>query len=110
MATIQELLSQKEQLSQQVAAIDAQITEHREAARRDVVDKMKAQIAELAITPQELFSSRAHKAPTKNVRGKAPIKYRDPASGSAWSGRGIKPRWLTAALSAGKKIEDFVVS
>lgn len=40
---------------------------------------------------------------------KLEAKYRDVATGSIWTGRGSKPRWLRAALDAGKKIEDFLV-
>lgn len=35
-------------------------------------------------------------------------KYRNPGSLSeTWSGRGKQPRWLVAAIKAGRKIEDF---
>jgi DNA-binding protein H-NS len=38
-------------------------------------------------------------------------KYRNPDHPSeTWSGRGKRPRWLTAALSAGRTIEEFVIS
>jgi DNA-binding protein H-NS len=38
-------------------------------------------------------------------------KYRNPNEPSeTWSGRGKKPRWLTAALKAGHTIEEFVIS
>jgi len=39
---------------------------------------------------------------------KAPIKYRD-RSGNTWSGRGALPRWMTAAIKAGAKREDFLI-
>jgi len=35
-------------------------------------------------------------------------KYRNPARPSeTWAGRGSKPRWLTAQLKSGKRIDDF---
>jgi DNA-binding protein H-NS len=38
-------------------------------------------------------------------------KYRNPsAPGETWSGRGKQPRWLVAALKAGAKIDEFVIS
>jgi DNA-binding protein H-NS len=38
-------------------------------------------------------------------------KYRNPDHPSeTWSGRGKRPRWLTAALTAGRTIEEFVIS
>jgi DNA-binding protein H-NS len=39
---------------------------------------------------------------------KAPIKYRD-KHGNTWAGRGAQPRWLTAAIKAGAKRDDFLV-
>jgi DNA-binding protein H-NS len=39
---------------------------------------------------------------------KVPIKYRDKA-GNSWAGRGAQPRWLTAAIKAGAKRDDFLV-
>ena len=36
-------------------------------------------------------------------------KYRDPATGETWAGRGARPRWLVAKIRAGKKPEDFLI-
>ena len=44
-----------------------------------------------------------------NLKGrKVPPKYRSP-SGETWAGRGAKPRWLVAAMTDGKKLEDFLI-
>src|SRR5215469_14782680 len=40
---------------------------------------------------------------------KVPPKYRSP-SGDTWAGRGAKPRWLVAAIKAGKKPDDFLIN
>ena len=35
-------------------------------------------------------------------------KFRNPADpGETWAGRGKQPRWLTAQLRTGKKLDDF---
>jgi DNA-binding protein H-NS len=35
-------------------------------------------------------------------------KYRNPAQpAETWAGRGKQPRWLTAQLKSGKKLDDF---
>jgi DNA-binding protein H-NS len=45
------------------------------------------------------------------VRGKVEPKYRNPENpAETWAGRGLKPRWLTTAIKAGKKIEDFSIA
>ena len=44
------------------------------------------------------------------ARGKVKPKYRNPADSSqTWSGRGKRPRWFNAALSAGKKEKDLLI-
>jgi DNA-binding protein H-NS len=44
------------------------------------------------------------------ARGAVPPKYRNPENADeTWAGRGLKPRWLTAAIKAGKTIEDFAI-
>jgi len=38
-------------------------------------------------------------------------KYRNPENASeTWAGRGLKPRWLTAAIKSGKKQDDFLIA
>jgi DNA-binding protein H-NS len=45
------------------------------------------------------------------ARGAVAPKYRNPDNpAETWAGRGLKPRWLSAALKAGKKIEDFSIA
>jgi len=45
----------------------------------------------------------------KSLKGrKVAPKYRDKA-GNTWSGRGAQPRWMTAAISAGAKRDDFLI-
>ena len=41
--------------------------------------------------------------------GKVPVKYRSPATGESWSGRGLRPRWVLLAMDEGKALEDFAV-
>ncbi|MDY0747338.1 ParB/RepB/Spo0J family partition protein [Paucibacter sp. R3-3] len=35
------------------------------------------------------------------------VKYRNAATGETWSGRGLQPAWLKAAIAAGARLEDF---
>jgi len=45
------------------------------------------------------------------TRGKVAPKYRNSDNPSeTWAGRGLKPRWLAAALKAGKKLESFSIA
>jgi DNA-binding protein H-NS len=42
--------------------------------------------------------------------GPAAPKYRNPETGETWAGRGLKPRWLTAAMKSGKSLESFAIT
>ena len=45
------------------------------------------------------------------IRGAVAPKYRNPENpAETWAGRGLKPRWLQAALKAGGKLEDFSIT
>jgi DNA-binding protein H-NS len=45
----------------------------------------------------------------KGASKKVAPKYRGPA-GATWSGRGLKPRWLSAELKTGKNLDDFLIA
>lgn len=49
----------------------------------------------------------ARKSPAKGK--KVPAKYKHPATGQTWSGRGITPKWMAAEIAKGKKREDFAI-
>ena len=54
--------------------------------------------------------SRKKSGKEKSTSGtKVAAKYRNASTGEAWSGRGLQPRWLKAALESGKKIDEFAV-
>jgi DNA-binding protein H-NS len=46
----------------------------------------------------------------RGSRGAVAPKFRNPENpAETWAGRGLKPRWLAAALKSGKKLEDFSI-
>jgi DNA-binding protein H-NS len=53
------------------------------------------------------------KSTSKVARGYGAVapKYRNPENPTeTWAGRGLTPRWLTAAIKSGKKAEDFLIA
>lgn len=101
MTNIQELLAQK-------AALEKQIAEAQRAARADAIAKVKSLMAEYGLTAADL-AGRAPTAPKAEGTKKVAAKYRDPATNQTWTGRGLKPKWLQAALSEGKSLSDFAI-
>jgi DNA-binding protein H-NS len=62
--------------------------------------------SQLAMLGAEIASGRGRGGSLKGK--KVPPKYRDRA-GNTWAGRGVRPRWIVAAIKEGKKLEDFAI-
>jgi len=46
----------------------------------------------------------------RGSRGKVAPKYQNPDNlAETWAGRGLKPRWLAAAIKSGRKLDEFVI-
>jgi DNA-binding protein H-NS len=101
MTTLQDLLAKKAALEQEIEA-----TQKRE--RQDAIAKVKSLMAEYGLTASDLAGKPGPK-PSSGKGAKVAAKYRNSATGESWSGRGLQPKWLKAALASGKKIEDFTV-
>ncbi len=101
MANLKELLAQK-------AQIEKQIDEAARNERAEAVAKVKALMAEYGLSVADL-GSRGTAKTARSAGGKVPAKYRNTATGETWSGRGLRPNWLKAALAGGRKLEDFAV-
>jgi DNA-binding protein H-NS len=74
------------------------------ALRAKVADRRKAIESDLARL------ARFGKNSGPGRMGKVPPIYRNPDNPSeTWAGRGLKPRWLAAALKSGRKLEHFAI-
>jgi DNA-binding protein H-NS len=99
MASLQELLARRESL-------DREIEETKKRGRAEAIAQVRALMSDHGLTLADLGAKPAGKT---TAGRKAPVKYRDTASGQTWSGRGLQPNWLKAALASGRKIADFAV-
>lgn len=66
------------------------------------------QAAKPASTPSPAGAS-AKKAKTPPPAPARGVKYRDPMTLQTWSGRGLRPAWINAAIAGGKSLSDFEV-
>jgi len=76
-----------------------------------VQDERRTLESELAkLSRVDMSSGRTKASFGRGVRGKVAPKYRNPENpAETWAGRGLKPRWLAAALKSGKKLDDFMI-
>lgn len=101
------------ELMAQKAALEKQIAEMQTSARKEAIAKVKAIMTEYNLTIADLTAQargqRIGPGTTGTVSRVAP-KYRDPVGGGTWTGRGLKPKWLQAALAEGKTLADFLIA
>ena len=89
MSNYQTLLKQRAELDEAIAAA-------RREALRDVTQQVRALVTEYDLCVSDVFPAAKIKQASA-VNGAAPKiapKYKDPASGATWTGRGKTPLWI----------------
>jgi DNA-binding protein H-NS len=102
MSTLQQLLDQK-------AALDKQIETTRRQEHSDAIAQVKSLMDQHGLTVADLGLRGSKSSSSVRKGGKVAAKYRNSSTGETWSGRGLQPKWLKAALQNGRKIEEFSV-
>lgn len=105
MSTLQELLAQRAELEKKISDVQRE-------ERSNAIAKVRALMAEHGLTAADLSGkSAAPRAASAGAAagGKVAPKFRNAATGETWSGRGLQPKWLKAALAGGAKLEDFAL-
>ncbi len=93
----------------QRAALEKQIAETQRAERADAISQVRALMSQYGLSLADV-GGKAPAAPKRGTSGtKVAAKYRNPATGDTWSGRGLKPKWLKAALESGRSLADFTI-
>ena len=107
MATLQELVAQKEKLEREIEST-------RKSERDSAIAQVRSLMSEYGLSLSDLGKkSAAAKAGAPKSRAtkgsKVAAKYRNTSTGDTWSGRGLQPKWLKAALQTGKTLQDFAL-
>jgi DNA-binding protein H-NS len=102
MSTLKELLDRK-------AALYREIESTRKEEHADAIDKVKALMQEYGLTVSDISVKATTRQSSATKGGKVAAKYRNKETGETWSGRGLQPKWLKAALSAGRQLSEFII-
>ena len=98
-------------IQKQIAQLQAQEAEIKAREFNEKVAMIKETMAAYGISVEDLQGKPA-KAP-KVIGAKsaspAPAKYRGP-NGESWSGRGLKPKWLTGLIVEGHAKEEYLIN
>ncbi|QXW20180.1 H-NS histone family protein (plasmid) [Comamonas aquatica] len=95
MASYKELLAQRAQLDEQIAA-------QRKEELADAIQKVRSIVAEYDLTADDVFSS-TRGAKKSTAGSKVAPKFRNPETGATWTGRGKPPLWIAAATDEERK-------
>ena len=101
----------------EIEALKLKAEEARRTELVEVIADIRQKIHDYDLTAADLgLGSEAPPKPapqattgTAGKRASVKPKYRDPASGNTWSGRGVMPKWMKAALEAGRTREEFLI-
>jgi DNA-binding protein H-NS len=85
MSSYKELLKQRE-------ALEQKINEARRNELSEAVAQVRALVAEFGLTAQDVFP--VGRARSASAGSKVAPKYRNPATGQTWTGRGKPPKWI----------------
>jgi len=87
-----------EEIQAKIADLQAQAERVKREEKQQAIDAARAMIVSYGITAKDLGLDKATKSKAgPKPGGKIPAKYRDPASGATWSGRGKTPKWINGA-------------
>lgn len=76
------------------AELDQLIEETRKTEMSGAIAEARGLVAEFGLTSEDVFGG-VKKARTSATKGtKVEAKYRDPATGATWTGRGRAPVWI----------------
>jgi DNA-binding protein H-NS len=111
MSSYQDLLAQKAKLEQQSIELEKQLADARRAERAGVIAQIKSLLSEHGLTVADLGmkAGKASGGTSASAGRKVAPKYRNTATGETWTGRGLQPKWVQAAVATGKKLEDFAI-
>lgn len=85
-------LSYKELIAQR-EALEKQIAEARQTEVAAAIATVRALVADFQLTADDVFTQdRRQRSSTAGA--KVEPKYRNPATGETWTGRGKAPRWI----------------
>lgn len=97
------------EIQQMIAELKAQADEQIQNERNAVLMEIRRLAASVDLNI-EIIDDNTETSKSKRISSPVTPKYRNPENESeTWSGRGLKPKWLTAKLNSGKNLEDFLI-
>jgi len=87
MTILLDLITQRE-------ALDKQISDLKKEESTNAIKQVQQLIKLYGLTEQDVFGNIRVASKEKKQKADVEAKYRDPATGKEWSGRGLAPKWI----------------
>lgn len=95
-----------EEIQKIIADAQAALIEKQKSERKETIAKIKALADSIGVTVTIHETGKKADKRQSNVA----IKYRNPHNqAETWTGRGLKPKWVTILLSQGYSIDSLTV-
>jgi len=107
---------EQQKIQREIARLKKRADVLQEKRQAPVISKLVRTMREFGITPDDIAVAFGKKTRAKAATGKATSakrpatpKYRDPATGNTWTGRGKPPRWIAEAEQTGTSRDQFLI-
>lgn len=98
------------ELAELVQNAEKALADKKKSERKNVIAKIKELAESIGVTVTIHDAGGATRTTSSRKGSKVAPKYRNPANPEqTWTGRGVKPRWLSEYTNKGRKIEDFLI-
>lgn len=87
MSKLAELLAKRE-------ALDKAIQEARQEEVKGALATIRGLVEQFELSPEDIFSTQKRTKATEGKKAPVAPKYKNPATGVTWSGRGKAPKWI----------------
>lgn len=100
-------MSTYQQLLEKIEGLKAEAESVRQKEIQAIVADIRAKIDQYQLSANDIFGRSA--GGKGKAKSSVAAKYRNPATGDTWTGRGRAPRWLADAEASGRKRESFLI-
>jgi len=108
--------AEQQKIQREIARLQKRADALQQKQRAPAITQILRTMREFSLTPEDIAAAFAKKTrgpgavrKTAVVKRPAAPKYRDPATGKTWTGRGKPPHWIATADQAGTGREQFLI-
>lgn len=104
-------MSQYKAILDQIEQLKRQAEDVRREEMAGAIAEIRRLMGEFGITMADLDDTRPSRTRTRaRADSVGQARYRDPASGKTWTGRGRRPAWVVDLEAQGRSVEEYRIA